>query len=190
MTRRHLFSQSRPSKLVPTSPVQRSSRLRTHVFNSHQRSASHRLDSSPTLHPPLDMSRICVPKNPDFIPPTRLSKFVRRSSNAHLAKQRQMVASAEAMHDIVLKLTMIPQPGFGCIITLQFKSEPQPSIYQMTMSSLPKCNCTYFLDMIFKFDRKRNSYMNCKHLYYIFIKVSNLDAEVNLFIHALTFSFN
>jgi hypothetical protein len=32
--------------------------------------------------------------------------------------------------------------------------------------------------------------MNCKHLYYIFVKVSNLDAEVNLFIHAPTFSFN
>ena len=101
-----------------------------------------------------------------------------------------MVASAEAMHGTILKLTMIPQPEFGCIITLQSKSEPQPPIYQVTVSSLPKCNCAYFLDMISKFGRKRNSYMNCKHLYYIFVKVSNLDAEVNLFIHAPTFSFN
>ena len=44
--------------------------------------------------------------------------------------------------------------------------------------------------MISKFGHKQNSYLNCKHLYYIFIKVSNLDAEVNLFIHAPTFSFN
>jgi hypothetical protein len=44
--------------------------------------------------------------------------------------------------------------------------------------------------MISKFDRKQNSYLNCKHLYYIFVKVSNLDAEVNLFIHDPTFSFN
>jgi hypothetical protein len=139
---------------------------------------------------PLHMFRIRVPEHPDFIPPTRLSKFVRRSSNAPSVKQRQMAASAEAMHDTVMKLTMIPQPGFGCIITLQSKSEPQPPIYQVTVSSLQECNYAYFLDMISKFGRKRNSYMNCKHLYYIFIKVSNLDADVNLFIHAPTFSFN
>ena len=139
---------------------------------------------------PLDMSRIRVPENPDFIPTTRLSKLVRRSSSTPSAKQRQMVASAEAMHAAVMKLTMIPQPGFGCIITLQSKSEPQPPIYQVSVSSLPECNCAYFLDMISKFGRKRNSYMNCKHLYYIFIKVSNLDAEVHLFVHAPTFSFN
>jgi hypothetical protein len=139
---------------------------------------------------PLDMSRIHVPENPDFIPTTRLSKLVRRSSNAPSAKQRQMVASAEAMHATVLKITMILQLGFGCIITLQSKLEPQPPIYQVTVSSLPEYNCAYFLDMISKFGRKRNSYMICKHLYYIFIKVSNLDADVNSFIHAPTFNFN
>jgi hypothetical protein len=74
-----------------------------------------------TSSPPLDMSRIRVPENPDFIPTTRLSKFVWRSSSVPSAKQRQMVASAEAMHATVLKLTMIPQPSFGCIITLQSK---------------------------------------------------------------------
>jgi hypothetical protein len=100
------------------------------------------------------------------------------------------VASAEAIHATVLKLAMIPQPGFGCTITLQSKSEPQPPIYQVTVNSLPECNCAYFLDMISKFRRKRNSYLNCKHLYYIFVKVSNLDADVNSFIHAPTFSFN
>ena len=136
------------------------------------------------------MSQIRVLEYSVFIPPTRLSKFVRQSSSAPSAKQRQMVVSANAMHGTVLKLTMIPQPGFGCIITLQSKSEPQPLIYQVTVSSIPKYNCVYFLDMISKFGRKRNSYMNYKHLYYIFIKFSNLDAEVNLFIHAPTLGFN
>jgi hypothetical protein len=139
---------------------------------------------------PLDMSRTRVSDHPGFIPPTRLSKLVRRSSSAHLAKQREMVASVEAMHGIVLKLTMIPQPGFGCIITLQSKSEPQPPIYQVTVSSLQECNYAYFLKMISKFGCKQKFYINCKHLYCIFIKVSNLDADVNLFIHAPTFSFN
>ena len=70
-----------------------------------------------------------------------------RSSSAPSVKQRQMVASAEPMHGIVLKLTMIPQPGFGCIITLQSKSKLQPPIYQVTISSYPKCNCANFVDM-------------------------------------------
>jgi hypothetical protein len=140
--------------------------------------------------PPLEMSRIRVPEHPDFIPPTRFSKVVRRSDNAPSAKQRQMIASAKAMHGTILKLTMIPQPGFDCIITLQSKLEPQPSIYQVIVSSLLECNCAYFLDMISKFGRKQYSYLNCKHLYYIFIKGSDLDAEVNLFIHDPTFSFN
>ena len=74
--------------------------------------------------PPLDMSRIHILEHPDFIPATRLSKVVRRSSSAASAKQRQMVAFVEAMHGTVMKLTMILQPGFGCIITLQSKSKP------------------------------------------------------------------
>ena len=94
------------------------------------------------------------------------------------------------MHGTVMKLTMLPQLGFGCIITLQSKSEPQPPIYQVTMNCLLECNCAYFLDMISKFGRKQKNYLNCKHMYYIFIKVSNLEAEVHLFIHARTFSFN
>jgi hypothetical protein len=75
-------------------------------------------------------------------------------------------------------------------LSLCNQSQTAIPIYQMTVSSLPECNCAYFLDMISKFGRKRNSYQNCKPLYYIFIKVSNLDAEVNLFIHTPTFSFN
>ena len=101
-----------------------------------------------------------------------------------------MVASAEAMHGIALKFTIIPQPEFGCIITLHTKSELQPLIYQLTVNFILECNCAYFLDMISKFGRKRNSYLNCKHLYYIFIKVFNLDPKVNLFIYAPTFSIN
>ena len=57
---------------------------------------------------PLDMSGIRIPDNPDFIPPTRLCKVVQRSSSVPSAKHRQMVASDEAMHGTVMKLTMIP----------------------------------------------------------------------------------
>ena len=94
------------------------------------------------------------------------------------------------MDGIILKVTMIPRPEFGCVIMLQSKPTPIQSIYQLTVSFLPECNCPAFKDMISKFGRKRNSFMHCKHLNFIFIKVSNVDHEVDLFIHAPTFSFN
>jgi hypothetical protein len=36
----------------------------------------------------------------------------------------------------------------------------------------------------------RNSFLHCKHMYFIFVKVSNADPKVDLFIHAPIFSFN
>jgi hypothetical protein len=90
----------------------------------------------------------------------------------------------------ILKVTMIPRPGFSCVIMLQSKSTPIQSIYQLTVSSLPECNCPAFKGMISKFSRKQNLFLHCKHLYFIFVKVSNIDPEIDLFIHAPTFSFN
>jgi hypothetical protein len=139
---------------------------------------------------PLDLSGVDVPANPDFYPSSKQSKSTRRSATAPSTKQMQMVASARAMNGTILKVIMIPRPGFGCVLTLQSKPAPIQSIYQLTVSSLPECNCPAFKDMISKFGRKRNSFMYCKHLYFIFVKVSNADPKVDLFIHAPTFSFN
>jgi hypothetical protein len=77
--------------------------------------------------PPLDMSRFRVPENLDFIPTTRLSKLVRRSSSAPSAKQKQMVASAEAMHATVLKLTMIPQPDYHTAVQIKTPTTHLPN---------------------------------------------------------------
>ena len=143
-----------------------------------------------TSAPPLDLSGVDVPTNPDSYPSSRQSKATRRSAIAPSAKQMQIVASARAMDMTILKVTMIPRPGFGCVLTLQSKPAPTQSIYQLTVSSLPECNCPAFIDMISKFGRKRNPFLHCKHLYFVFVKVSNADPEVDLFIHAPTFSFN
>ena len=73
---------------------------------------------------------------------------------------------------------------------LQSKPSPTDAVYKVTVSSHPECTWAAFKDMIIKFRSKRNSYLNCKHLYYIFFKVSNFDPKINMFIHAPTFSFN
>jgi hypothetical protein len=139
---------------------------------------------------PLDLSGVNVPANPDSYLLSKQSKFTRRSATASSRKQMQMVASAQAMDETILKVTMIPRFEFGCMITLQSKPAPKRSIYQLTVSTLPECNCPAFKDMISKFGRKQNSFIYCKHLYFIFIKLFNADPEVDLFIHAPTFSFN
>jgi hypothetical protein len=143
-----------------------------------------------TSAPSLNLSGVDVLTNPDSYPSSRQSKSTRRSATAPSTEQMQIVASARAMDGTILKVTMIPRPGFGCVITLQSKRAPTHSIYQLTMSFLLECNCSAFKDMISKFGRKRNSFMHCKHLYFIFVKVSNANPEVDLFIHAPTFSFN
>ena len=91
------------------------------------------------------------------------------------------------MDGTILKVIMIPRLGFGCV---QSKHAPTQYIYQLIVSSLPECNFLAFKDMIAKFGRKQNSFMYCKHLYFIFVKVSNANPEVDLFVHAPTFSFN
>ena len=85
---------------------------------------------------------------------------------------------------------MIPQPGFGCIITLQSKAPPIDCVYQLTINSYLDCMCPAFKEMMSKFGRRGVLFKYCKHLYYIFVKVCALDPELNLFIHAPTFSFN
>jgi hypothetical protein len=143
-----------------------------------------------TSVPPLDLSGVDVSANPDSYPSSRQSKSTRQSPTASSTKQMQMVESARAMDGTILKVTMISRPEFSCVLTLLSKPVPTQSIYQLTMSSLPECNCPAFKDMISKFGRKRNSFLHCKHMYFIFIKVSNADPEFDLFIHASTFSFN
>ena len=71
-----------------------------------------------TSAPPIDLCGIPVPSNPDSYPSIRKSKTVRRSTNQPSSKQMQVVGSAIAMQASILRVTMISQPGFGCIITL------------------------------------------------------------------------
>ena len=138
---------------------------------------------------PVDFSSLQMPENLDHFLGTRKSKSVRRS-NIGPSKQLLSINSAMALEASNLKVTMIPQPGFGCIISLQSKPSPTDSVYQLTMSSYPDCMCLAFKEIMSKFDRRGFAYKYCKHLYYILVKICALDPEVDLFIHAPTFSFN
>ena len=136
------------------------------------------------LRSSYDLSGVPIPSNPDSYPSVRKSKTVRQSANQPSSKQMQVVGSAIAMQACILRVTMIPQPGFGCIVTLQSKSSPRNSMYQLTLSSLPDCTCPAFKETMSKFGRRGVPFKHCKHLYFILVNVCSLDPHVDLFIHA------
>ena len=143
-----------------------------------------------TAPPSIDLSSYPVPVNPDQFPGNRKSKKVRRSAAVPTNRHWLSIDSAAAIKATVLKVSLVPTPGFGCVITLCSKSMPMDSIYQLTISSFPDCNCEAFKETMRKFGKKGNSFRYCKHVYYVFTKICGLDPKVDRFMHAPTFSFN
>ena len=138
----------------------------------------------------VEFSSLQVPENPDHFPGTKKSKCVQQSNIGPSSKQLLSINSAMALEASILKVTMIPQPRFGCVISLQSKPSPTNSVYQLIVSSYPDYTCPTFKETMSKFGRRGFAYKHCKHLYYILVKVYALDPKVDLFIHAPTFSFN
>ena len=59
----------------------------------------------------------------------------------------------------------------------------------LTLLSFPECNCPNFKEMKLKCLGKHGTWANCKHLYYVFTVICNMQCTSNVFIHAPTFSF-
>ena len=62
--------------------------------------------------------------------------------------------------------------------------------YILTLGTFPECTCPDFVDMKSKSFRMKKAWVNCKHIYYIYGVIFNLNAEEDLFIHAPSLSFN
>ena len=85
---------------------------------------------------------------------------------------------------------MIPHPGYGCIVTLDFGAPPRVHQYLITIGTFPECSCQNFKDMATKSLGKHGRWASCKHLYFVFTVIGSLKSERDAFIHAPTFSFN
>ena len=139
---------------------------------------------------PADLSGFQVPTFPAEHPSTRSGKKIRRNPNAPTTKQANNCASAFTLKAFVRQVTMIPHPGFGCIIMLDSGILPNIHPYVITIGSFPECTCPYFKEMSTIALGKRGQWANCKHLYFIFVVICDLDAQVDVFIHAPSFSFH
>jgi len=129
-----------------------------------------------------------IPRLADEHPKIRAGKPIHRNPKAPMTKQQNNYASALNLNARIDRVTMVPHPGFGCIILLQSELQPQIENYMMTISSFLECNCPNFKEI--NSLGKRESWANCKHLYYIFTVTCNLESMSDVFMHAASFSFN
>jgi len=133
---------------------------------------------------PANLSRFEVLSFPIEHPNTRSGKKIRRNPKAPTTKQANNYASSLILKAMVCQVTMVPHLGWGCIILLNFGTTPAIEQYTITIGSFPECNCLNFKEMSTKALGKRGQWTNCKHLYFLFIGICQLDAEVDVFIHA------
>jgi hypothetical protein len=123
-------------------------------------------------------------------PKIRSGKNIQRIKKAPTTKQANNCASSLILKDQIRKMTMIPHPGFGCIVTLDSGAPPKVEQYLITIGSFPDCSCEYFKDMATKSLGKRGGWASCKHLYFVFTVIGSLNSDRDPFIHAPSFSFN
>jgi hypothetical protein len=104
---------------------------------------------------PSDLSFYPIPASPNEYPKIRSGKNIRRIKNMPTMKQANNCASSLASNGQIQKVTMIPHPGFGCIICLDSGALPKVQQYLITIGSFPNCSCEYFKDMATKSLGKR-----------------------------------
>jgi hypothetical protein len=139
---------------------------------------------------PSDLLSYPIPPSPDEHLKIRSSKNIRRNKNSPTTKQANNYVSSLTLKDHLHQVTMIPHPGFGCIITLDSGVPPKIQQYMITIGSFPECSCEYFKDMATKSLGQRGQWASCKHLYFVFIVIGSLNSDRDPFIHAPSFSFN
>ena len=138
----------------------------------------------------VDLSEYPTPEFSNDFPKRRFGKNIRRNPNAPSTKHANSCASALTVIGQILKVSMVPNPALGCIITFESRNGLKISQYLLTIGQFPSCSCPFFKDMSGKALGKRGQWTNCKHLYYIFHVVCGLDSEIDVFMHAPSFSFN
>ena len=131
-----------------------------------------------------------IPSSPNEHPNSQAKKMIRRNPKASTVKQQINCASALTLNACIGKVTMVPHPRFGCIVSLHSGVHLCSENYMLTISSFLACTCPNFKEMKLRSLGKHGAWTNCKHLYYVFSVTCNLQSAVDIFMHAASFSFN
>ena len=139
---------------------------------------------------PFSLASFSTPTNADDFPKTRSSMSICKNNNTPNIKEANNYASILTLKGHICKVTMIPHPGYGCIVTLDSGAPPKVQQYLITIGTFPECSCQNFKDMTTKSLGKHGRWSSCKHLYFVFIVIDSLKSNRDAFIHAPTFRFN
>ena len=88
-----------------------------------------------------------IPSSPDEHPHSWAGKVIRRNPKASTVKQQNNCAFALTVNGRIGKVTMVPHPGFGCIVSFYSGAQPHSKNYMVTISSFPECSCPNFKEM-------------------------------------------
>jgi hypothetical protein len=86
---------------------------------------------------PFNLGSFFTPTFVDDCPKTRSGKSIRRNNNAPSTKQANNCASSLTLKGQIRKVTMIPHPGYGCIVTLDYGAPPKVQQYLITIGTFP-----------------------------------------------------
>jgi hypothetical protein len=84
-------------------------------------------------------------------------------------------------------VTVIPYPGYGCIITLVTNRDHTYLI--LSIIDFLQYSCRNFIKMNAGSFRRNGKWVYCKHVYYMFWYLFKVDYTIKTFIHAPNFSF-
>jgi hypothetical protein len=133
---------------------------------------------------PSDLSSYPIPPSPNEHLKIRSGKNIRRIKNVPTTKQANNCTYSLTLNGQNRKVTMIPHPGFGCIISLDSEAPPKVQQYLITIGSFPDYSCEYFKDMATKSLGKHGGWASCKHLYFVFTIIGSLTPkEMHSYMH-------
>ena len=95
----------------------------------------------------VNLSEYIPPAFPDDYPKRRFGKNIRRNPNAPSTRHSNNYGSAFSLKDRLRKVSMIPVPALGCIVTLDLGTPPKIEQYLMTIGQFPDCTSPYFKEM-------------------------------------------
>lgn len=116
-------------------------------------------------------------------PRTRDGKIVRWRNTISKEMEKKMKKALEEDMEVVGHMVVKEKENVQFTIST-IGSAFEQSLYTVTVSSFPSCNCADFSRRI----ASGTSFLSCKHLYYVYLCFLGLDSTRNMFIHQATIS--
>jgi len=128
--------------------------------------------------------------NSNAYPMVRNNWTIRRIANAPNIEWQNKWESAGNIRVQILGVTLLPFSSLGAIVALETSANPNKNVYWIMVGILSTCTNLDFMNMVVPAIRGWYQYMNCKHLYYLYMYFCKMDIHNDKLIHALSYSFN